>query len=182
MIIHKSHSKNEICKMIKLLKIDIVNPKQYKKVELSVRFLETLKYLDNIEPSIELPFTNVIELKHYLSNPNPNKLLPIREKNRIIHLCKKIKHFCRNNYRIEATTYRDIQELYKEADYIRLYGIIPSVRKCIRDLNQYPNRPRELRVVVPLHVQRELEIKQKLKDRGYFYFKVQHGKYSVSFD
>jgi hypothetical protein len=61
----------------------------------------------------------VIELKHYLTNSNPNKLLTIKKKGQVIHICKKIKHFCRNDYCIEFTDYADIQELYEEARYIQ---------------------------------------------------------------
>ena len=182
MIIHKSHSKNEICKLIELLGISISNPKQYRKVELSALFLHELVELDFIKPSLYLPFTNVIELKLYLTNPNPNKLLTIKKKGHVIHICKKIKHFCRNNYCIEFTDYADIHELYKEARYIQKYGGVPSVRKALKELNQYPQKTETIDPHIPDHIIKELDIKQKLKSKNKFQFKVSKGEFYVSFD
>ena len=182
MIIHKSHSKNEICKLIQLLEISISNPKQYRKIELSALFLHELSELDFIKPSLYLPFTNVIELKLYLTNPNPNKLLTIKKKGHVIHICKKIKHFCRNNYCVEFTDYADIQELYKDARYIQKYGGVPSVRKALKELNQYPQKTETIDPHIPDHIIKELEIKQKLKAQNKFQFKVSKGEFKVSFD
>jgi len=182
MIIHKSHSKNEICKLIDLLGISISNPKQYRKVELSALFLHELVELDFIKPSLYLPFTNVIELKLYLTNPNPNKLLTIKKKGHVIHICKKIKHFCRNNYCIEFTDYADIHELYKEARYIQKYGGVPSVRKALKELNQYPQKTETIDPHIPDHIIKELDIKQKLKSKNKFQFKVSKGEFYVTFD
>ncbi len=182
MIIHKSHSKNEICKLIQLLGISISNPKQYRKIELSALFLYQLSELDFIKPSLYLPFTNVIELKLYLTNPNPNKLLTIKKKGHVIHICKKIKHFCRNNYCVELTDYTDIHELYKDARYIQKYGGVPSVRKALKELNQYPQKTETIDPHIPDHIIKELEIKQKLKAQNKFQFKVSKGEFKVTFD
>jgi len=182
MIIHKSHSKNEICKLIDLLGISINNPKQYRKVELSALFLHELCELDFIKPSVYLPFTNVIELKHYLTNSNPNKLLTIKEKGQVIHICKKIKHFCRNNYCIKLTDYTDIQDLYKDARYIQNYGAIPSVRKALKELNQNPNKPETINPFIPDHIKKELDIKMKLKAKNKFHFQIKKGLFNITFN
>lgn len=182
MIIHKSHSKNEICKLIDLLGISINNPKQYRKVELSALFLHELGELDFIKPSVHLPFTNVIELKHYLTNSNPNKLLTIKEKGNVIHICKKIKHFCRNNYCIKFTDYSNIKELYKDAHYIKNYGAIPSVRKALKELNQNPHKPETINPIIPDHIKKELDIKMKLKAKNKFLFEIKKGEFKVTFD
>ena len=182
MIIHKSHSKNEICKLIDLLGISINNPKQYRKIDLSALFLHELLTLDFIKPSVYLPFTNVIELKHYLTNSNPKKLLTIKKKGEVIHICKKIKHFCRNNYCIEFTDYTNIEDLYKDARYIQQYGGIPSVRKSLKELNQYPHKPETIDPYIPDHIIKEIEIKQKLKASNKFQFKVLKGDFKVTFD
>jgi len=182
MIIHKSHSKNELCKMIDLLGFDISNPRQYKKIDCAGIMVHHVNTLNIIEPSIYLPFNNVVELKHYLINPNPNKLLTIKEKNKVIHICKKIKHFCRNNYQIEVSQYKNIDELYRDADYVSKFGAIPSVRKAIRELNEYHFKPRIIDIMIPLHVQKELEIKDKLKNKNQSKLQVHTGHFIVKFD
>jgi hypothetical protein len=75
MIIHKSHSKLELVKIIIELNIKIKNPRQYKKIDLSALLIDQLDIVDNIKPSINLPFNNIIDLKYYLINVNPNKTL-----------------------------------------------------------------------------------------------------------
>ena len=182
MIIHKSHSKNELCKMIDLLGLDISNPKQYKKIDCAGIMVHHLNTIDSIEPSLYLPFNNVVELKHYLINPNPNKILTIKEKNNVIHTCKKIKHFCRNGYDISLTEYKNINELYRDADYVKKFGSIPSVRKAIKELNEYPYKPRNIDVDIPLHVKKELEIKANLKKKNQFKLEVKKGHFVVKFD
>jgi len=182
MIIHKSHSKNELCKMIDLLGFDISNPKQYKKIDCAGIMVHHINTLDSIEPSLYLPFNNVVELKHYLVNANPNKLLSIKEKNAVIHTCKKIKHFCRNGFDISLSEYKTIDELYRDADYVKKFGAIPSVRKAIRELNEYPNKPKYIDVNIPLHVEKELEIKSKLRKKNQFKLEVKKGEFLVKFD
>ncbi len=182
MIIHKSWSKNELCKMIDLLGLDISNPKQYKKIDCAGIMVHHINTLDSIEPSLHLPFNNVVELKHCLINPNPNKLLSIKEKNNVIHTCKKIKHFCRNNYDISLSEYKNIDELYRDADYVKKFGAIPSVRKAIKELNEYPHKPREIVVDIPLHVKKELEIKAKLKKKNQFKLEVKKGHFIIKFN
>ena len=182
MIIHKSWSKNELCKLIELLRLNIPNPKQYKKIDCAGIMVHHIKTLEHFEPSLYLPFNNVVELKHYLINPNPNKLLTIKEKNKVIHTCKKTKHFCRNNYDISLSEYNNIDELYRDADYVKKYGSIPSVRKAIRELNQYPYKPRDIIVDIPLHIQKELEIKAKLRNKNQFNFEVKKGTFTVKFN
>jgi len=182
MIIHKSWSKNELCKMIDLLGLNIPNPKQYKKIDCAGIMVHHINTLDSIEPSLHLPFNNVVELKHCLINPNPNKLLSIKEKNNVIHTCKKIKHFCRNNYDISLSEYNNIDQLYRDADYVKKFGAIPSVRKAIKELNEYPHKPREIVVDIPLHVKKELEIKAKLKKKNQFKLEVKKGHFIIKFN
>ena len=78
MIIDKSFSKSELINIIKTYKIDIDNPGKYRKVELSALLVEKLNSLDDIIPSPNLPFLNIIELKFYLTNINPKKTLSIK--------------------------------------------------------------------------------------------------------
>ncbi len=181
MFIHKSHSKLELCNIIERLDLNITNPKQYKKSQLCALFLHRLKRLEKIKPDIDLPFNNVMDIKYFLSNPNPKKLLSIKEKNNIVHICKKIKHFCRNNFNINLTEYEDIDELHNDALYVSDYGSIPSVRKAIREYNEC-SFLNNIEVNIPQHVIKELEIKNKLKQKNSFVFQHKKGQFLVKFD
>ena len=127
--------------------------------------IDQLDTVENIKASIHLPFNNIIDLKHYLINVNPNKILTIREKNDIIHKCKRVKHYCRNGFNINISEYKDDKELMKDINLIKKWGSIPSSRKAIKEC----------------HILKELEIKNKLKERKGQRLEHRMGKFIISF-
>ena len=182
MIIHKSHSKNDLCKIIESLNINVSNPRQYKKIDLSALLSYELNIKDHIDFKDDSMFLNLIDLKYFLTSCNPSKLLTVKEKNNVINICKKIKHFCRNRYDISHTDYKSLNHLYQDADYIKEYGCIPSVRKALRELNKYPEKPYEWVANIPPHIKLELDRKDKLKKDGCFRFIKTYGSYILTFD
>ena len=165
MIIHKTHSKLELVKIIIELNIKIKNPRQYKKMDLSALLIDQLGTIDNIKASLHLPFNNIIDLKHYLINVNPNKILSVRDKNDIIHKCKRIKHYCRNGYNLENTDYNNNENILQDINCIKKHGAIPSVRKAIKEYNMNPIKE-IVDIYIPPHILKEMEIKNKLKEIG----------------
>lgn len=181
-MIHKSHSKNELVKLIEVFKIDIKNPKKYKKTELSFILNDKLKLIDNIEPHEELCIYNIIDLRYYLSNINPKKILTIKEKNNVILICKKIKHFARNNFNLSATEYNSYEEIHEDAEYICKFGDIPSVRKSIKELNKNPMNPYEYKPIISEVMKKQLEQKERLKRTNIYKCEIKHGKFLITFD
>ena len=181
MIIHKSHSKNELVHLINRYNININNPKQYRKVDLSALLVDRIKKLDCIEPVEDLPHLNLIELKLYLIKIHPNKILTIKEKHNVIYTCKKIKHFCRNGYNVSFTDYPTIDDVYNDAVYIKPYGDIPSVRKALIELNDNPHKPYCIDPVISPYCLRELEMRHKLKQSKKIIFKYEVGKFFIEF-
>lgn len=181
MIIHKSHSKLELVKIILELNIKIKNPRQYKKINLSALLIDQLDTIDNIKASIHLPFNNIIDLKHYLINVNPNKILTIKEKNDIIHKCKQIKHYCRNGFNINISEYKDDEELMKDIQLVKRHGSIPSCRKAIKEYNMNPVKD-DIDIYIPPHILKELEIKNRLKERKGQRLEHRMGKFIIGFD
>lgn len=181
MIIHKSHSKLELVKIILELNIKIKNPRQYKKIHLSALLIDQLDTVENIKASIHLPFNNIIDLKHYLINVNPNKILTIKEKNDIIHKCKQIKHYCRNGFNINISEYKDDKELMKDIQLVQRHGSIPSCRKAIKEYNMNPVKD-DIDIYIPPHILKELEIKNRLKERKGQRLELRTGKFLIGFD
>ena len=182
MIIHKSHSKNELVNMIDKYHISIKNPKQYRKVELSALLVDRIKKLDSIVPVEDLPHLTLIELKLYLIKIHPKKTLTIKQKHKVIFTCKRLKHFCRNGYNVLCTDYDTIDDVYNDAVFIKPYGDIPSVRKSLIELNNNPNKPYDVDPVISPYCLRELELKQKLKQSKLFVFEYKVGKFSLTFN
>tara|TARA_R110002050_G_scaffold190959_1_gene325673 strand:- start:218 stop:778 length:561 start_codon:yes stop_codon:yes gene_type:complete len=183
--IHKSHSKLELSQLINTYNINIINPKKYKKVELINILQETLILKD----SLDIPdnnelyhFTNLVDLKLYLTNINPKKILTVKQKQVVILTCKKLKHYCNNNYMLNNTEYKTFTQVYKDAKYIEQYGDIPSVRKVCVLLNNDLNKPFKLQPIISSIVQKELQKKHLYKCRKNFQCTFKHGKFSLRFD
>jgi len=182
MIIHKSHSKKELINIIKSYNIKIKYPQQYKKIELSALLVDALKHMDNIVPCDDLPFLCIIDLKLYLTKLNPKKQLSIKDKSKVILTTKRIKHFCRNGYNIDITDYQNINDLYEDALMISHYGDIPSVRKCISELNKYPNKIQDINCIISPYTQKELDLKKKLRQQRIYKCEIKQGHFVVRFD
>jgi len=182
MMIHKSHSKNDLVKIIESLQIRVPNPRKYKKVELSALLSYQLNTIDDIELPADSMFLNLIDLKYFLTSCNPSKILTVKEKNNVINICKKIKHFSRNGFDVTLTDYKSLNQVFNDADYVKEYGCIPSVRKCLKELNKYQDKPHPWVANIPPHIKMELDRKDKLKKEGQFLFTKTTGKYILTFD
>jgi len=182
MIIDKTFSKSELINIIKTYKIDIDNPGKYRKVELSALLVQKLNSLDEIIPSPNLPFLNIIELKFYLTNVNPKKTLSIKEKNEVVMACKRIKHFCDNNYNLDLSVYRDEKHLQEEISRVRAFGSVPSVRLAIKKYNRRPELEHLIDVNIPEYIQRELVYRDKLRDAtSQHQLHIKKGKFILTF-
>lgn len=181
-MIHKSHSKNELVKIIEACEINIKNPRKYKKTDLSDLLDKELKLIDHIKPNEDLCIYNLTDLRFYLSIINPKKRLSIKEKNNVILICKKIKHLSRNSFLLSETEYSNMEEVYNDARYICEYGDIPSVRKAIRDLNQYTLLKEPFIPKISDITKKELDMKEKLKKTNIYKCDIKHGTFILTFD
>lgn len=180
MFIHKTHSKNELVKINNIFKLNIVNPKALRKIQLSRILLDKVESLSEIEPNEEYCIFNIIDLKMYLITCNPRKILSIKEKNKVILICKKLKHYARNGFDLHATDYDSIYEVMDDASYISKYGDVPSVRKTCKELNMNV-RYNYVPTISPI-VQKELQLKEKYKKKKIYTLEVHQGKYHLNFD
>ena len=181
MFIHKSHSKNELVKIVEAFHIPITNPRQYRKIDLSALIMDRLNQTEFIIPCDDYWFGTLIDLKHYLLNINPKKILTIKEKSNVINICKRIKHYCRNGLHVDINGFGSVEDVYKEAEYIKKYGDIPSVRKSIRELNNSNHKLYTIEPIVSLHVQKELAKKEQLRQKCVYKCEIKYGTFYVTF-
>ena len=164
MLIHKSHSKKDLINIINTFKFDIGNTEKLKKRQLVDKLQRHLLLIDTIEPELNIyMFHNLIDLKTFLSNCNPKKVLTIKEKNNVINICKKIKHYCYNKCRLDLSLYLDHKEIEADALYIEPFGDIPSVRKACYLLNKDINYKFNLNPKQSKQTIKELENRRRLK-------------------
>ena len=180
-MINKTHSKRDLIKINTEFKCGITNPNRFRKTELSKMLYDIIWSLDYIDPNEEYCFTNLIDLKYYLMNINPKKLLTIKQKNELILDCKRIKHYTLNNYDLSLTDFTSMKELYDLAQKCSMFGDVPSVRKMCRDLNKDPYKLFDLIANISKPVIKELELKSKLKTKGVKCLTIKRGTFTLIF-
>ena len=183
MFIHKSHSKKDLNNIIETFKINIDNPRQYKKKELLRLLTKELDVLEEIEPETKYyMFYNIIELKDYLSKCNPKKLLSIKEKNEVIFKCKAIQQYVNNNYCLEKSTFNSVEDIKNTANNIRRFGDIPSVRRACKGLNNHPNKIYDVVPIISKQTRAELDRRAELKKKYPMKLQYKKGNFLITFD
>jgi len=175
MQIHKSHSKTDLIDLIIHLDLKVVFSHQDNKKDIQNKLIE----LFTKSISIKKNFYNIENkdgLIYYLTNVNPKKTLTIKEKNNVMMLCKHIIQYCKNNYDLEYTKYKDYKDLQDDMDFIKQFGDIPSVRRCCRLMNQDPKFCNMSFVpFISPQVQKELDDKKIVKTKTLNILKIRKG-------
>jgi len=185
-MIHKTYSKQDLKDIISDLKINIHNYDTLNKNELINALLQYLKNDNIIDFSTSEYFKNknINYLKNYLSQPNPNKVLSVKDRNNILVLCKEIIHYCKTGYCVENTIFGSVDEIKIHMDYIKQFGDIPSVRRCCKLIKGDLKMDRIFYPEISIKVQKDLDIKakNKLKNKKVNGLILKKGKFKVIFD
>ena len=126
-------------------------------------------------------FYNIIELKDYLSQCNPKKLLSVKQKSEIIMNCKEIQQYIRNGYNIDYSIFNDEEEIHKLCKYMQRYGDIPSVRKALWKLNKHPSNKFNYEPIISKQTQAELDRRDLLKVKFPKKLTIETGKFYIDF-
>ena len=127
-------------------------------------------------------FYNLIELKDYLSQCNPKKLLSIKEKSQIILHCKELQQYIRNGYNIDYSVFDSEEEIHELCKYIEPFGDIPSVRKALWKLNKHPLKKYNYEPKISKQTQAELDRRELLKVKYPKKLSINKGSFYVNFD
>ena len=163
MLIHKSFSKTDLIDLINDLNLPIVHSFQDCKLDIQNKFKEC------ISKNFKIPdnFYNIKskdDLISYLENKNPKKTLTIKEKQNVMMICKKIIQYCKSDFDLTITDYKDQRELIDDMDYIKSFGDIPSARRCCRLINEDPKMAGlQFKPLISPQVQKDLDQKKKTK-------------------
>ena len=163
MIIHKSHSKNDLIELIIVLELKIV-----------------YSHADNKKDIHKIK--NYNDLKNYLKQQNPKKILSVKEKNDIMTICKHIIHYCKQGYIMNNSLYyNEIKQIEDDMDYIKQFGDIPSVRRCCKLMNKQRKVQDYYQPIISPQVQKLLNDKLITKNKGCNCLKVYNGTYTLEF-
>lgn len=142
MTIHSSHPRKDLIALIEIYKLQ-VNPHLRNYTELSKHILlkllwKTICELDilNIVNNDLFFFKDVDHLKEYIVAPTPHVV--VREKD-VLQLHEKVKnlnyYIKRCGYLVSQSNYDSLDDIIADANYVRQYGSVPSVRRVIKLLN-----------------------------------------------
>lgn len=182
-MIHSSHSRKDLLEVCDVFDIVIKNREDLNKNELSRMLWLKIQTMTEINPDNEYFFVNNLdELKHFLVNHNSNKLLSIKDKEKIVENARRIISYCVGGYNITGN-FDDINDLIATAMNISKYGDISSVRRALRLLKDDSKVSPSIEPVISKRVERELyrkeQIKLKSKQSG---LRVKRGRIILTFD
>lgn len=182
-MINKTFSKGDMIEVIRAFNIDIPNFSSMDKSTLSMKLWAELCSIDSIQPETEIfNISDIEELKLYMINKNPNKLLSVKEKNKLMKFCKEVIVYCNNGYNIDMSVFNDFTEIEIQIRDISKYGDIPSVRRAIRLFNNDPKLNEKIKPIISNRVKREMEIKKKNKVKTYYGIIIKSGSFEINFD
>jgi len=182
-MINKSFSKGDMLDIIHRFNIDIPNCNTFDKLKLSICLWSYIKNAEEIIPDTEVyMINNKDELLHYLSNQNPDKLLSVKEKNKLMNFCKEVIIYCNNGYNLDRSIFNLFEEIYIPLKDMSKYGDIPSVRRAIRLLNNDPAVKEKIIPVISNKMKKQIEVKKKKKTKTYYTLIYKQGNYLINFD
>jgi len=184
-MIHKTFSKQELKDIIIDLNLNIQNLEYLNKHELinSIDYYLENDFEINFESSDFFKNKNIDDVKKYLSNPNPNKILSVKERNDILKLCKEIIHYCKNGFLIENTIFLSLDEIIIHMNHIKQFGDIPSVRRCCKLIKGDLKIHETFEPNISLKMQKDLEIKRmnKMKNKKVNNLIIKYGTFLIEF-
>ncbi len=183
-MIHKSFSKKDLIEIIHDYNMLIDNYTAHNKCSLSHILIDFIDNENNIDfkNNVIYPCKNKNELKEYLKNQNPNKLLNVSEKNKVMKFCKEVIYMCRNNCRLDDTPFNSYQEIYLQMKDLLIHGDIPSLRRACNLLNKSHKMPEDLYPIMSLNMQKKINDKERYKNKHITGLKVSHGHFVLLFD
>lgn len=182
--IHTSHSKKELCEIINIFELNVVEYLKLNKKQLIKQLLYQLSVIDEIKEDNNYYFVkNKKELMDYLINPDCSKVLTVKEKDEVMELSKYIIMYCKNNYFLSHSPFLDWDEMISKAKYISGFGDIPSVRRAIELLNKDPKlRDNKIDIMMSSKCKKQLERKKRQKSKFCGGLQVKKGPFTISFD
>lgn len=181
--IHTSHSKKELCEIINIFELNIVEYLKLNKQQLCKQLLYQLSVIDKIKPDNDYYFVkDKKELMDYLTNPDCSKVLTVKQKDEVMELAKYIIMYSKNGFYLSHSPFLDWDEMIVKAKQISQYGDIPSVRRAIELLNKDPKLNEKIEVMMSSRCKKQFERKKRQKQKYYGGLQVKQGKFTIYFD
>ena len=182
-MINKTFSKGNLLEIISNFGIDIPNANNLDKIKLSILLWNELQNLSEIPADREIyMINNLEELKLYLQKSNPDKILSVKQKQKIMRFCREVIIYCNNDFNIDCSIFNSIEEIHIPMTDIAIHGDIPSVRRSIDLLNKDPKLKYKINPIISNKMKKIIEKKKEKKVKKYYGLTSKSGKFLIEFN
>jgi len=181
--IDKSHSKTDLIDIINSINLPIIFSHGHNKRDIQEKIEEVFESKEDLSFSENVYNINTIkDLQIYVANPNPKKVLSVKDKSNVMSICREICKYCKNKYIVEKTNYKNITDLHDDMRYIVQFGDLPSVRRACKLMNKNIQTIQQWIPIISPQVKKTLLEKEKSKNIFSFGIKATKGNYILKFD
>ena len=189
-MIHVSHSRRELIDIVEIYELYLISPlmnyKSQTKQELSFNLWSVISNDDLYIPEDNkyMFFEDVDEIRLYLVKESPNKIITEDISLEIHDKVKNIVYYCTKcGYEIPMSNFKNLKDIIKAANYIRIYGNLPNVRRAIKLINKDSKIKDKFELIMSRKVARTLLEKDRIKQSTTPKFKVKKGsEFTVVFE
>ena len=93
--IDKSHSKTDLVDLINTINVPIIFSHNHNKKDIQDLLVNLFKEKKDLsfEPNV-YKISTLKDLQIYISNPNPKKVLSVKDKSNVMRICREICKYC----------------------------------------------------------------------------------------
>ncbi len=181
--IDKSHSKTDLIDIINSVNLPIIFSHSHNKRDIQEKIEELFKEDKDLsfEPN-HYNINTIKDLQIYISNPNPKKVLTVKDKATVMRICREICKYCKNKYIIQKTNYNSVEDLHDDMRWVIQHGDLPSVRRACKLMNKNIQTIQQWIPIISPQVKKTLLEKEKSKNVFSFGLKCEKGNYTLKFD
>ncbi len=186
MIIHNSHTKDSLIKIIKVLELDIKHSNLIKEEIKDNLIIFCQSYEEHIRLKRNpYNFKTIKDLLGYLESPNDKKKImrSLKEKEKLIEYYRKIISFVNNGSDFDLSVFDNEEDLHFTIIFIcKFGGSISTCRRAIKTINDTlpPNKKYEM--YLDTETQEELNKKELKKYLNTPKFHSKEKKVLITFD
>lgn len=185
MLIHISHTKETLIKIIRLLELDVKYSNQLKE---NIKKDLIAYCLDNKEREFNknnFNFKKMVDLIDYLSNPSTNlkNSISVKEKEKLINTARRIINFVNCGCDYDFSIFNNKEELHNNIIYIcKFGGSLSTCRRSIKMINETLPHHKQYEMDIDSDTQEQLKQKEFKKYMKQPKFMVKQKKVALYFD
>jgi len=182
-MIHPSHSKKDLIEVVERFQLyQIEDYRSHRKERLALYVWIALQDISYVVPDDEYFFvSDITELRSYLTTICVKQITSNSVKYDVCDRVKNLNFYIKGGFAFEGTNYESIDAVVSDADFVRNFGDLPSVRKALLNLGEDPKMPMKLYPVMTRRVQQRLIKNTEIKRQNTPKFHTRIGHYTIDF-